>query len=117
MEDHERLVHLETENTRLRQAVDGLTAELDALREREAANPLQVGKEARKLEEALRRLDGLQSELEAQHQKNVAVLQVLDRITSHRWYRFWDRVRRITGKPALHGRRDDPIGIQSGMPM
>ena len=88
-----------------------------AAQEAQMAAQKEVGETLQKLQEALRRIEGLQAELVSQHEKAEALLFVLRRITQHRWYRWWDRIRKILGRPALHGDRGDPLGIQSGMPM
>lgn len=111
-----RITQLEQELASAVERASELAAERCALEHAGAALKQQQKELDDKLAVALRRIEGLTEEVAAQRDKVAALEAVLRRITSHRWYRWWDKLRLITGKPALHGPRQDPLGIKGAMP-
>jgi chromosome segregation ATPase len=111
-----RQAELEQELAAERLQVTEIGARLEEARAAHAA----LAKDKALAEEALatarRRLEGYAEETTSLRQKMEALERVLARITSHRWYRAWDRMRMILGKPSLHGPRKDPLGIKSVTP-
>jgi chromosome segregation ATPase len=95
-------------------------AELEASLEQARAAHAALAKDKAAVDEVVatgrRRLEGYAEETMVQRQKVEALERALTRITTHRWYRAWDRLRMIMGKPSLHGPRKDPLGIKSVNP-
>jgi chromosome segregation ATPase len=95
-------------------------AELEANLEQASAAHAALAKDKAAVDEIVatgrRRLEGYGEETAVLRQKVEALERALTRITTHRWYRVWDRLRMIMGKPSLHGPRKDPLGIKSVNP-
>jgi chromosome segregation ATPase len=108
----ERLAQTEHDLASARARVAELEASLEQARADHATLVKDKAAQDESLATARRRIEGYAEETVSLRQKVEAIERALARITGHRWYRAWDRLRSIMGKPSLHGPRKDPLGIK-----